>query len=125
MLSQMFRKLRKRKDLGTAYAIGFHVKPAKETIMPSELGGAYVHGFCKASTQESAAQKIYEKLLSDGLIPEEILPKSFEMNIEEWTVFAIEYWPEYVQQLHTQEEFEEIILGGGVVYGPFSAYNPQ
>ena len=121
----MFKKLFGKKELGKAFIIGFHVKPMENSIMPPELGGAYVDCFSKGEGYEEATKKALEKLISDGLHPEEILEPILELEISEWSTYAKDRWPNYIDNVAPQSEFEETLLSGGVVYGPFGSYNPQ
>jgi hypothetical protein len=121
----MFKKLFGKKELGKAFVIGFHVKPMENSIMPPNMGGAYVDCFSKGDGYEQATKKALEKLISDGLHPEEIIEPILELEVSEWSNYAKERWPSYIESVATQSEFEEAILSGGVIYGPFGAYNPQ
>jgi len=58
----MFKKLFGKKELGKAFVIGFHVKPMENSIMPPELGGAYVDCFSKGENYEEATKKALDKL---------------------------------------------------------------
>ena len=121
----MFKKLFKKKETRKAFIIGFHVKPMSNSIMPPEMGGAYVDCFSMGKGYEEATKKALDKLLSDGLHPEEILEPILELDISEWFSYAIDRWPDYIDSVATQLEFEESMTSGNVVYGPFGAYNPQ
>ena len=121
----MFKNLFVKKEVGKAFIIGFHVKPMENSIMPPELGGAYVDCFSKGYGYEEATKKALDKLISDGLHPEEILEPILELEISEWSTYAKDRWPNYIDSVATQSEFEETMLSGGVVYGPFGSYNPQ
>lgn len=121
----MFNNLLGKKKKGKAFIIGFHVKPMEGTIMPSNLGGAYVDCFSKGKNYEEATKNALDKLVKDGLYPEEILEPILEIEISEWSAYAKKRWPDYIESVATQSEFEDSIMSGGVVYGPFGAYNPQ
>lgn len=45
-----------------------------------------------------------------------------EMVSENWTQHVGEMWPDQAESLISQAEFEDIVKGGGVVYGPFGSY---
>jgi hypothetical protein len=121
----MFKKLFKNKKVEKAFVIGFHVKPMENTIMPPELGGAYVDCFSKGQDYAEATKKALDQLIDDGLHPEEILEPILEIDISEWHSYAQDRWPEYISSIATQSEFEETMYRGGVIYGPFGSYNPQ
>lgn len=107
------------------FIIMFHVKAMENSIMPPGLGGAYVNCYCKSVTYVEATEIALKKLTEDGLYPEEILEPIHEMESNLWHEHIEEMWPEYIDNLPTQVEFEEAINSGQVVYGPFGSYNPQ
>lgn len=120
MLGKFFKK---NKSLGKVYIIRFHVKPMEKTIMPAELGGAYISCFSTGAGYEESMKKCIDKLTSDGLYPEEVLEPVHEIDISEWSNYANGQWPEYKDNIASQVEFEEKVLSGGVEYGPFAGYN--
>ena len=122
MLGKLFKK---NKSLGKAYIIRFHVKPMEGTIMPPELGGAYISCFSIGEGYEESMKKCIDKLAVDGLYPEEVLDPVHEIEIADWTKYVDGEWPEYKNNLANQSEFEEKVLSGGVEYGPFAGYNHQ
>jgi hypothetical protein len=106
------------------FIIPFHVKAMDESIMPSDLGGAYVSCYCQGDTYVEATKSALKKLSEDGLYPEEILQPINEMDSGFWSEHLNETWPEHIDILPSQAEFEEAINAGQVVYGPFGSYNP-
>lgn len=93
--------------------------------MPPDLGGAYVSCYSQGETYVQATDKALKKLHSDGLHPEEILQPIHEMESSSWSEHIKEQWADYIDNLPTQEEFNETIASGSVVYGPFGSYNPK
>ena len=112
------------KNQEKVFIIPFHVKAMENSIMPSNLGGAYVNCYSAGQSYVEATEKALKKLSQDGLHPEEILQPIHEMPVSNWSNHINEQWKEYVASLPSQEEFEESIVSGGVVYGPFGSYNP-
>jgi len=122
----MFEKLfGKKDDRGKVFIIPFHVKPLEKSIMPPELGGAYVSCYAAGETYVQATELALAKLTQDGLHPEEILQPINEMPVAHWSAHIHEQWRDYIGNLPNQSEFEESILAGRVVYGPFGSYNPE
>lgn len=93
--------------------------------MPLDLGGAYVSCYSKGDSYVEATKSALKKLNADGLHPEEILQPIHEMDSSLWREHLEEQWPEYLDSLPTQDEFNEAIVTGEVVYGPFGSYSPQ
>jgi len=91
--------------------------------MPENLSGAYVDCYTSGDTYVEATKKALARLLQDGLYPEEVLPNVREMHSDLWTEHVKESWPDYIDSLPKQDEFEEFIRGDGVIYGPFSSYD--
>jgi len=90
--------------------------------MPPEISGAYVSCYASGSDYVEATRKALNQLSTDGLHPEEILQPVHEMESTNWVVHVNETWADHVSSLPTQEEFEDVINNGGVVYGPFGSY---
>ncbi len=119
----MFNKSLRKK--GKVFIIGFHVTPLENTIMPPNLAGAYVDCFSKGETYVEATKNSLNKLAEDGLYPKEILGPILELEVTEWSTYVKERWPNYIDSISNQTEFEDTVLSGGVVYGPFGSYDPQ
>ena len=120
----MFRKLfSKNRDRGKVF-IPLHVQALEKSIMPPDLGGAYVSCYTSGASYLEATEKALKKLADDGLHPEEILQPIHEMPISNWTVHINEQWRAHVGNLPGQTQFEEQIKSGEVVYGPFGSYAP-
>ena len=107
------------------FIIPFHVKAMGNSIMPPDFGGAYVSCYSQGATYVEATEKALKKLAVDGLHPEEILQPIHEMESSAWTAHVKETWPDYIDNLPTQADFEEAIDSDEIVYGPFGSYNPQ
>ena len=121
----MLKKILGREQKDKVFIIGFHVKPMENTIMPPDMDGAYVDCFCMGNTYEDAAKNSLDKLAKDGLYPEEVLESVLEMEIEQWSTYVKDRWPDYLDGILAQQDFETTVRSGGVVYGPFTGYNPR
>jgi hypothetical protein len=119
MLNKLFGK---KQDLGNIFIIPFHVKPLDNSLMPPHLEGAYVSCYAKGETYVEATQNALKKLAADGLHPEEILQPIHEMPVSNWATHIKEQWSEQAGSLPNQKEFENSVLSGNVVYGPFGSY---
>lgn len=104
------------------FIIPVHVKRLENSLMPRELSGAYVSCYTSAEDYVEGAEKSLSKLKADGLYPEEILQPIQVMASELWSEHIKETWREFVTSLPDQLEFDELMLNGGVVYGPFASY---
>lgn len=122
MLKKFFGK---KENAEKVFIIPFHVKPLENSIMPSDLAGAYVSCYAKGASYVEAAESALKKLSEDGLHPEEILQPIHDMLASEWSTHVHEQWKDYVSSLPSQEEFENSIASGKVVYGPFGSYNQK
>ena len=105
------------------FIVPFHVKGLGDSIMPPEIGGAYVTCYSQGDTYIDAVENILKKLAKDGLHPEEILQPIHEMDAASWDIHVKETWPNYADNLPSQSEFVEMIRANHVVYGPFGSYN--
>lgn len=91
--------------------------------MPLNRGGAYVRCYCLGETYVDATQKALTQLKTDGLFAEEILEPIHKMELSAWSEHIKVQWPEYLDKLPEQTEFEQEMNAGNVVYGPFGAYS--
>lgn len=108
--------------MSKVFIIPVHVKRTAESIMPPELSGAYVSCYASAREYIEATKKALQRLSDDGLFTEEILEPIQEMDSGDWSEHIVATWPDQAESLPTQEEFDEVIQRGGVVYGPFASY---
>ena len=122
MIEQIFNE--QEVDVGRAYVVGVYVKPTEHSKVLIELKGAYVDCFAMAASYDEAVGKALEQLKADGLQPVEVIEPIVEIGISDWTAYAESRWPNRNGAKVTQSEFESTVLAGGVVYGPFSAYDP-
>jgi len=122
MLKKLFGK---NKNTEKVFIIPFHVKPLENSIMPPALDGADVSCYAAAETYVEATESTLQKLVEDGLYPEEVLQPIHEMQACDWLMHINEQWPEHVSNLPSQSEFEASISSGKVVYGPFGSYYPE
>jgi len=107
------------------FIVPFHVKGLDNSIMPPEIGGAYVTCYSQGDTYVEAVENILKKLAEDGLHPEEILEPVHEMDASSWDSHVKETWPDYTNNLPSQPEFAESIGANKVVYGPFGSYDSK
>ena len=68
-------------------------------------------------------KKRFKSLIANGIFPAEILQPIYEMDSEDWSKHISDKWPELVDSLLSQDEFESAIKRDEVVYGPFGMYN--
>ena len=107
------------------FIVPFHVKGLEKSIMPPEIGGAYVTCYSQGETYVDAIENILKQLASDGLHPEEILQPVHEMEVNSWKKHVQETWPEYVDSLPDESEFSASISANQVIYGPFGSYDAK
>lgn len=107
------------------YAFTVHVTGTPGSIMPPELGGAYVRCYATGPDHEVAGRRIVAKLRADGLNVEEVRQQMLQFDASQWALHVKDNWPEYAADLASQAEFDEAMAEGRVVYGPFGGYNPQ
>jgi hypothetical protein len=93
-----------------------------QSIMPASASGAYVSCYAFGEGYEEAAAKCLAALHEDGLEVAEILSPVQSMDVGTWSQHVAEQWPDHASHLPPQSEFEDCILSGRVVYGPFGAY---
>ena len=104
------------------FIIPFRVRRMNVSIMPENFSGACVSCYSAGGDYIEATKKALEKLAKDGLHPEEILQPIHEMDSDNWSKHIFELWPDQAGHLPSQNEFEDIIKKGGVIYGPFGSY---
>lgn len=105
------------------FIIPLHVTSMADSIMPAGFSGAYVRCYAPGVDYVEATKRALAKLSEDGLFPKEILQPILQMNAEDWSVHVSEQWPNQAGSLMRQDEFEETMRKGGVVYGPFGSYS--
>lgn len=111
--------------MSKVFIIPFHVKALKNSIMPQELGGAYVSCYVKSENYVDATERVLKKLAEDGLHPEEILQPINELESSSWSEYLKESWSDYIDNFPDQDGFEQVIETGGIIYSPFASYDPQ
>ena len=94
----------------------------ENSIMPPNLSGAYVSCYVKEDNYVEATKKALKQLNADGLYPEEVLQPIHEMESNSWNVHVKEQWADYIKNLPTQVEFNQLIARGEVVYSPLGSY---
>lgn len=109
--------------MSKVFIIPLHVKALKKSIMPQNLNGAYVSGYVKGESYIDAVEKVLKKLAKDGLHPEEILQPINELESSSWSEYIKESWLDYIDSFPDQDEFEETIKNGNVIYSPFASYD--
>lgn len=107
----------------TVYAVPFHVKRMENSIMPPNLTDAYVRCYAAGGDHLDATRRAFEKLASDGLYAAEIRHPILTIESTGWFEHIHCNWPEHESLLPTQNEFEDAIGRGKVVYGPFGSYH--
>jgi len=107
------------------FIIPFHVQRMDNSIMPLGFSGAYGNCYSTGNDYVDATEKALQHLLADGIYPEEILQPIFEMDSMNWTQHISENWPDDINSLKNQVDFEHAMKRGEVVYGPFGLYNSE
>lgn len=105
------------------FAIPFHVTPLENSIMPAEIGGAYVDCFVAADEYTEATKKALAKLASDGLNPKEILNPIQQIEVEAWDRYLQSNWKDYTDHFLKGKDLHDAVQSSVVMYGPFSCYN--
>lgn len=104
------------------FIVPFHVKRAENSIMPDNARGAYVSCYVQANDYKLAIERCDAALRVDGMRVEEILQPIHSMNPSQWGQHILDQWPDQANQMPTQQEFEDAMEAGKVLYGPFGAY---
>lgn len=102
--------------------VPFKVKPMAVSIMPPGTSGAAVRCYVSAPNPREAVETCLAALREDGIALEELVLPIGVMQANKWAQHVSEQWPDYASQLPTQEEFENSIKAGKVVYGPFGTF---
>ena len=107
------------------FIIPFRVehKNNDSSIMPSEFSSGYVSCYSPGRNYEEATEKALKSLIMNGIFPAEVLQPIYEMDSEAWSQHISDRWPELVDSLLSQNEFESVMKRDEVVYGPFGMYN--
>ncbi|WP_044615689.1 hypothetical protein [Gynuella sunshinyii] len=111
--------------MSNVFIVPFRVKAMENSIMPSNVSEAFISCYAQGSSYVEATERALKKLASDGLHVEEILQPIHEMAISDWSEHIKQQWPDYIDNLPAQSEFEGAVLSGQVVYGLFGSYNPE
>ena len=105
------------------FVIPFHVRRGVDSIIPVNVSGAYVSCFTRGGSYVEATEKALAQLQRDGMVPEEILQPIFELAAGGWNRYVKEKWPNYVESLPNQIDFDKAMQDDLVVYGPFGSYS--
>lgn len=109
-----------------AFIIAYLVRPQEPGGLPDGMTGAYVKCFTASPDIETAIRATCAALLENGLNPVEVVDdKVYQLKIADWGLYVSGEWPEYASHLPTQEEFEQKMAEGKVVYGPFAGFNDE
>jgi len=95
------------------------------SIMPVEHSNAYVTCYSTGNNYTDATEKALSNLVTDGIYPEEILQPIYEMDSVDWMQHVSDKWPDLVNSMPNQVNFESAMKRGEVVYGPFGLYNTE
>lgn len=89
--------------------------------MPNSLKFGYIRCYVAGKDYLKATESALQRLLEDGLHPDEVLQPILEMDSKDWSEHIKDQWPDYVHLLPTQEEFSRAMAAGSVVYGPIGS----
>lgn len=104
------------------FAINCQVKRAPKSIIPEGFSGAFVTCYSCSSDYEIAARAIIKKLRNDGLEVIGIESEINELAPGCWDSHIATQWPEHIDSLPSQTEFDAAMESGKVVYGPFGTF---
>ena len=110
--------------MSKVFLIRFRVSPTENSIMPEGRIGAYVCCYSGAETFEDAMKQSVKALQEDGLSPEETLEPFEQMDSSQWHLHVNDNWPDQIDSLATQDEFDTAMAEDRIVYGPFAAFAP-
>jgi hypothetical protein len=105
------------------YEIPVKVEPGKDCDFPEEMDGAFVNCYSGAESVNEAIQKSINALKKKGYIFKDILKEVMILEPENWDIFVLEAWPEFVNSLPTKNEVKSIVNCGGIFFGPFVGYS--
>lgn len=108
--------------MGEVFIIPFHVHGMEKSIMPGDVKGAYVTCYALTQSYEDAIGSCVAALREDGLKIEEVLQPISSMDMSQWAQHVLDQWPDHASLLPSQDEFENSMVNGRVVYGPFGSY---
>ena len=111
--------------MSNVFHIPFYVTATEHTMMPVGSDGARVSCYVGELNLELAIKKAISKLKNDGLSTKRILDPVERMDSSHWAFHVAKIWPEQAYGLCTQEEFEDSIERGVVIYGPLTVYSQQ
>jgi hypothetical protein len=105
------------------FIIPVHVyRKNKPSAMPEGYSGAYAKCFSVGNDYVEATKNALKSLAQEGMYPKEILQPIHEMDAMEWSQYILDSWPEQVDSMLNQTEFENAMKNNEVVYGPFGLY---
>lgn len=110
--------------MSSVFIIPFHVKAKENSIMPQDIGGAYVSCYVKSDNYVDAIEKALKQLSEDGLYPKEILEPINKLESSSWGDYLKEFWLDHIDDFPDQNSFEEAMQKGEIIYSPFASYNP-
>jgi hypothetical protein len=104
------------------YAVNLGITAGAEPL-PNNFRGAYVTVFCTATEPTLAAWMAIQAIEAMGYsVPEN--PKQVDMMpAADWEKFVSGQWPEFKNELPTQDEIYLKLADNRVVFGPFAGYD--
>ena len=108
------------------FSVSIKVRRGPGCDMPTHLVGAYVDCFVAAPDHLSAIKVAAAKLSAKGFIFEDIVGgKIDQIDIDRAHVYIASKWPEMLAQLPSQREVTQLVTTGGVLFGPFAAWERE
>ena len=104
------------------FLVNVKVARGSNIRLPSVLAGAYVSTYVTAADPEAATRLAVSKLIEQGFEFLATQGPVTRLDPRQWSSHVAQSWPEFIDQLPTQEEVAAGLAGEMVFFGPFVGY---
>lgn len=104
------------------FLVNVKVARGSNLKLPSVLAGAYVSTYVTAASHEAAARLAVSRLTAQGFVFLSTQGPVTRLEPSQWAGHVAQSWPEFIDQLPTQDEIVAGLEGEMVFFGPFVGY---
>lgn len=104
------------------YEFTMKVLGGEGSNLPAGARGAFVPCYSPAPDYQSAVRKGVAAIAEMHFVFEDLPGNVRELPIASWNDYVAAIWPEFVDNLPTQDEVAVLVQKGTVFFGPFATF---
>lgn len=108
--------------MSTVYIFGFTVMPTSRSAMPGPWNRGVLDCYTSGDDVDHAIEKCLDAQDHDGFEVIAMDKKAGVMDSASWALHVVDRWPEFSDQMLTQDQFQERLDQGRVIFGPVGSY---